>query len=63
MTVPKRFGVLRFFGTLLKVIAWIVLVVSILLAIGAVVAGGWDHCRSLYFEYGLDLFFRALCIG
>ena len=40
MTVPKRFGVLRFFGTLLKVIAWIVLVVSILLAIGAVVAGG-----------------------
>ncbi len=40
MTVPKRFGVLRFFGTLLKVIAWIVLVLSILSAIGAVVAGG-----------------------
>jgi hypothetical protein len=40
MTVPKRFGVLRFFGTLLKVIAWIVLVLSILAAIGAAVAGG-----------------------
>jgi hypothetical protein len=40
MTVPKRFGVLRFFGTLLKVIAWIVLVLSILSAIGAVIAGG-----------------------
>lgn len=40
MTVPKRFGVLRFFGTLLKVIAWIILVVSILSAIGAAVAGG-----------------------
>jgi hypothetical protein len=40
MTVPKRFGVLRFFGNLLKVIAWIVLVLSILFAIGAVVAGG-----------------------
>ena len=40
MTVPKRFGVLRFFGTLLKVIAWIVLILSILAAIGAAFAGG-----------------------
>jgi hypothetical protein len=40
MTVPKRFGVLRFFGTLLKVIAWILLVVSILAAIGVALAGG-----------------------
>jgi hypothetical protein len=40
MTVPKRFGVLRFFGTLLKVIAWIVLILSILSAIGAAIAGG-----------------------
>jgi hypothetical protein len=39
MSVPKRFGVLRFFATLLKVIAWIVLVFSILGAIAAVVAG------------------------
>jgi hypothetical protein len=39
MTVPKRFGVLRFFGTLLKVLAWIVLVLGIIGAIGAVVAG------------------------
>src|SRR5690606_10498349 len=40
MTVPKRFGVLRFFGTLLKVIAWIILILSILSAIGAALAGG-----------------------
>lgn len=39
MTVPKRFGVLRFFGTLLKVIAWIILVLSILAAVGAAFAG------------------------
>lgn len=39
MTVPKRFGVLRFFGTLMKVIAWIVLVLSVLSAIGVVIAG------------------------
>src|SRR5215217_3402792 len=38
MTVPKRFGVLRFFGTLLKVIAWIILVLAILGAIGAALA-------------------------
>ena len=36
MTVPKRFGVLRFVAALLKVIAWIVLILAIL---GAVVAG------------------------
>lgn len=41
MTVPKRFGVLRFFGTLLKVLAWIVLVLGILTAIGAVVGGSF----------------------
>jgi hypothetical protein len=39
MTVPKRFGVLRFFGTLMKVIAWIVLILSILSAIGAALGG------------------------
>lgn len=42
MTVPKRFGVLRFFGTLLKVIAWIVLVLSVLWAITLVIMGGSD---------------------
>ncbi len=36
MTVPKRFGVLRFVAALLKVIAWIVLILAIL---GGVVAG------------------------
>src|SRR5690606_20264979 len=40
MTVPKRFAVLRFFGTLLKVIAWIVLVLSVLWAIVLVIMGG-----------------------
>lgn len=39
MTVPKRFGVLRFFGSLLKVLAWIILVLSILAAIGVAIAG------------------------
>ena len=39
MTVPKRFGVLRFFATLLKVFAWIVLIGSILAAIGVAVFG------------------------
>jgi hypothetical protein len=39
MSVPKRFGVLRLVGTLLKVIAWIVLIVSILGAIGLVLVG------------------------
>jgi hypothetical protein len=47
MTVPKRFGVLRFFGTLLKVIAWIVLVVSVLVAIGAVVFSSSDLVTGL----------------
>ena len=39
MTVPKRFGIIRFFGTLLKVIAWIALIFSIIGAIVFVVAG------------------------
>ncbi|NJN81226.1 MAG: hypothetical protein HC802_02340 [Caldilineaceae bacterium] len=39
MTVPKRFGVLRLFGTILKVLAWILLVLAVLGAIGAVIIG------------------------
>jgi len=39
MSVPKRFGVLRLVGTLLKIVAWILLVVSILGAIGLVLVG------------------------
>ncbi|MGL4647867.1 MAG: hypothetical protein ACRC1H_00560 [Caldilineaceae bacterium] len=35
MTVPKRFGVLRFVAALLKVLAWIALIVAILAGIGA----------------------------
>ncbi len=36
MSVPKRFGVLRVMGTLLKVIAWIVFILTILAAIGVI---------------------------
>jgi hypothetical protein len=39
MAVPKRFGVLRLVGTLLKVVAWIILVVFVLFAILAVISG------------------------
>lgn len=39
MSVPQRFGVLRLAGTLLKVLAWVVLVGSILLALVAGMAG------------------------
>ena len=34
MTVPKRFGILRIFAGLIKVIAWIVLIISVLVGIG-----------------------------
>ena len=39
MTVPKRFGVLRFIGALLKVVAWIILIICVLGGIGAAVMG------------------------
>ncbi|MBW7886203.1 MAG: hypothetical protein H3C34_26960 [Caldilineaceae bacterium] len=39
MTVPKRFDILRFMSALLKVFAWICLVLSILMAIGVVLFG------------------------
>jgi hypothetical protein len=47
MTVPRRFAVLRFFGTLLKVIAWIVLVVSVLGAVAAVLAGASPQVANI----------------
>ena len=34
MTVPKRFGVLRFIAALFKVLAWIALIIAILMGIG-----------------------------
>ena len=40
MTVPKRFDVLRFFSALLKVFAWIALVLAVLSAIGIAIFGG-----------------------
>jgi hypothetical protein len=39
MTVPKRFGVLRFIGALLKVLAWIILIICVLGGVGAAVMG------------------------
>lgn len=39
MSVPSRFGVLRFIGNLLKVVAWIWLVLSVIGAIGMAIAG------------------------
>jgi hypothetical protein len=39
MTVPRRFGILRFAGNLLKVLAWIVLLFSILIAVGGILLG------------------------
>lgn len=39
VTVPQRFGILRLIGTLLKLVAWIVLAGSILLALAAGLAG------------------------
>ena len=39
MTVPKRFGVLRLVGMLLKVFAWIILVLSVIFAIAIGLAG------------------------
>lgn len=39
MAVPKRFGILRLVGTLLKVIAWIILVVAVIAAIVVGIAG------------------------
>jgi hypothetical protein len=47
MTVPKRFGILRFFGTFVKVIAWIFLVLSVLGAIGAVLVGSASFFTNL----------------
>ncbi len=38
MTVPRRFGIIRFVGNLLKVLAWIFLILSILGAVGMIVA-------------------------
>jgi hypothetical protein len=40
MTVPKRFDILRFFSSLMKVLAWLNLVMAILSAIGVALAGG-----------------------
>jgi hypothetical protein len=53
MTVPKRFEILRFFSGLLKVLAWINLVLAILSAIGIALAGG--QVESLLGEQFLAL--------
>lgn len=47
MTVPKRFPAVRFFGTFMQVLAWIVLVLSILGAIGLVLVGSASFFGNL----------------
>ena len=39
MAVPKRFNVVRFFGVFMKIVAWIVLIVSVLGAVGMALLG------------------------
>lgn len=39
MSVPKRFAILRFVGNLFKILAWILLIISILGAIGLAILG------------------------
>ncbi len=47
MTVPKRFDILRFVGGLLKILAWISLILSILSAIGIVLLPQLMNISSL----------------
>ncbi|MFN2200881.1 MAG: hypothetical protein ACK2UO_06720 [Caldilineaceae bacterium] len=47
MTVPKRFPAVRFFGTFLQVVAWILLVLSVLGAIGLALIGGASFFGNL----------------
>lgn len=47
MTVPKRFDILRFMGGLLKILAWISLILSILSAIGVVLLPQLMNISSL----------------
>ena len=47
MTVPKRFSILRLMGWVLKVFAWIVLVIFILLGIFIAVAAGGTGSQLL----------------
>lgn len=58
MSVPQRFGVLRLIGTLLKVMAWLVLVGSILLALTAGLAG--PIAREFLGDAGLQADLLAL---
>lgn len=50
MTVPKRFGILRFFGTFMKVIAWITLVLAVLSAALFVLLGSARMVANLVSE-------------
>ena len=58
VSVPQRFGVLRLIGTLLKVMAWLVLVGSILLALTAGLAG--PIAREFLGDAGLQADLLAL---
>ncbi len=50
VTVPRRFGVLRFLSTVFKVLAWMGLLLSLLTAIALAVAAPW--MRNLLVEQG-----------
>lgn len=47
MTVPKRFPAVRFFGNFMQVVAWIILVLSVLGAIGLALIGGASFFGNL----------------
>ncbi len=50
VTVPRRFGVLRFLSTVFKVLAWLGLLLSLLTAIALAVAAPW--MRNFLVEQG-----------
>ena len=45
--MEKKFTVLRTIGTVYKVLAWIVLVLGILAALGVLAAGVWGEARAV----------------
>lgn len=54
MAVPKRFGVLRFVGTLFKILAWIIIVAAIIAGIAAGAAGSVPAIGDFVGTMGLE---------
>lgn len=59
MAVPKRFGVLRFVGTLFKVLAWIIIVAAIIAGILAGAAASVPAIQSFIEPMGLQNMFAG----